>query len=226
MADLNGINGLGLPTDAAGSGNGVAKKNTNLGQEDFMKLLIAQMSYQNPLEPQENGEFIAQMAQFGTVDGIQNLEKSFESLNQTLQSNQALQASTLVGRKVEVKADQMELQAGQSVEGSVQIETPVQNLSVTILGANGEKINSVKIGNASPGFVEFTLPGTDVNGNPIAAGDYRIVAEAQVGSSTVAQPTYLAANVDSVTLGQAGGDVTLTLAGLGTAKMSDIREIS
>ena len=78
MADINGINNSTQSIDGASkSSSGVSSKNGSLGQEDFMKLLVAQLSYQDPLEPQENGEFIAQMAQFGTVSGVQELQKSF-----------------------------------------------------------------------------------------------------------------------------------------------------
>ena len=77
-----------------------------LGKDQFLELLVAQMNNQDPLSPQENGEFIAQLAQFSTVEGIGNLNTSMESLLSGYQSSQALQASSLVGRTVIVPADQ------------------------------------------------------------------------------------------------------------------------
>ncbi|MBP7824103.1 MAG: flagellar biosynthesis protein FlgD, partial [Pseudomonas sp.] len=71
-----------------------------LGKNQFLELLVAQLNNQNPLEPQGNGEFIAQLAQFSQVEGIEKLNSSMGSLLSGYQSSQALQASSLVGRKV------------------------------------------------------------------------------------------------------------------------------
>ncbi len=75
-------------------------KSDELGKDQFLELLVAQMNNQDPLSPQENGEFIAQLAQFSTVEGIENMNTSMEALLSGYQSSQALQASSLVGRTV------------------------------------------------------------------------------------------------------------------------------
>src|SRR5690606_42021670 len=80
-------------TDSAG-------KNDELGKNQFLELLVAQLNNQNPLEPQGNGEFIAQLAQFSQVEGVEKLNSSMGALLTGYQSSQALQASSLVGRKV------------------------------------------------------------------------------------------------------------------------------
>ena len=76
------------------------KANDELGQAEFLELMTSQLKFQDPLKPMENGDFLAQMAQFGTVSGINDLNANFNSMAASFQSNQALQASTLVGRKV------------------------------------------------------------------------------------------------------------------------------
>ena len=95
------------------------KRNGELGQGDFLELMIAQIEHQDPFEPMENGEFIAQMAQFATVDGIQNMESSISSLNGTMSSNQAMTATTLVGRSVMAPGDEFALGADGGIGGSV-----------------------------------------------------------------------------------------------------------
>ena len=87
---------LGLKTDHV-------KKPTEkkqLGQEDFMDLMLTQMNNQDPFKPMENGEFLTQMAQFSAVSGLKDIKESFQGLADTMQSNQALQAASMVGRKV------------------------------------------------------------------------------------------------------------------------------
>ena len=77
----------------------------SLGQEEFLELMMTQLQNQDPLNPAESGEFLSQIAQFGTVNGITELQQSFSTLASSLQSNQALQASTMVGRSVLVESN-------------------------------------------------------------------------------------------------------------------------
>ena len=72
----------------------------DLKQEDFLSLLTKQLAQQDPFKPVSNDQMIAQMASFATVDGIGKMNTQFESLNSSMTSNQALQASSLVGRDV------------------------------------------------------------------------------------------------------------------------------
>src|SRR5690606_31936879 len=81
------------------------KQSKDLGKNEFLNLLVAQLNNQNPLEPQGNGEFIAQLAQFSQVEGVEKLNASMGTLLSTYQSSQALQASSLVGRKVIIPSD-------------------------------------------------------------------------------------------------------------------------
>ena len=81
------------------------EKNKELDKNAFLELMVAQLNNQDPLNPQENGDFIAQLAQFSSVEGIDNLNSTVEVMSSSLQSSQALQASALVGRTVHVKTD-------------------------------------------------------------------------------------------------------------------------
>jgi flagellar basal-body rod modification protein FlgD len=76
---VDAINALGL----SGAQTPVAKKQS-LGQEEFLKLMTTQITHQDPTKPMENGDFLAQMAQFGTVAGIQDLQESFKSFTASI----------------------------------------------------------------------------------------------------------------------------------------------
>jgi flagellar basal-body rod modification protein FlgD len=115
-------------TNAIGSGVdlaalGLAPQQTEpeleLGQEQFLSLMITQLKNQDPFKPMESGEFLGQLAQFGTVSGLAGLQTSFDSLATSLVSNQALQAASLVGRSALVASSAITIGAGQSVEGAV-----------------------------------------------------------------------------------------------------------
>lgn len=94
--------------------------------------MTAQLRHQDPLNPTENDALIAQVAQFSTVEGIQEMQRSIESLAGSFQSAQALQASTLVGRDVLINTDRAVLEAGKSVIGAVDLEGPVNALSIQL----------------------------------------------------------------------------------------------
>ena len=84
------------PFDALGLGATAAakkKSSTELGQQDFLSLMTAQLKNQDPTKPLDNNEFMSQMAQFSTVSGISDLNKSFATFASSLYSNQSLQAA-------------------------------------------------------------------------------------------------------------------------------------
>src|SRR5690606_682245 len=98
-------------------------KSKELGKNEFLELLVAQLNNQNPLEPQENGEFIAQLAQFSQVEGVEKLNTRMEALLSGYQSSQALQASSLVGRKVIVPSDNAVVDTSETFRGSLVLPT-------------------------------------------------------------------------------------------------------
>ncbi len=97
------------------------EKEGDLGQGDFLKLMVAQFRNQDPFEPMDNGEFLGQLAQFGTVDGIGKLNGAFQALSQSLHTDQALQAANLVGHTVLAFNDQAYLPDTGDVNGAVQL---------------------------------------------------------------------------------------------------------
>ncbi len=84
-----------------------------LGLNTFLKLMVTQLNNQDPFKPMENGDFLSQIAQFGSVTGLEQLNKSFESLSTNITSGQALQAGSLVGREVLAPVDSGYLMPGE-----------------------------------------------------------------------------------------------------------------
>ena len=119
-------------------------KEKALGKSEFLELLVTQLNNQNPLEPQANGDFIAQLAQFSSVEGIDNLNSSFGDLAASLKSSQALQASSLVGRSVLVPGASTVFNQ-EKLSGVVQLETSTPQLVVAIKGENGEVLESTAV---------------------------------------------------------------------------------
>ena len=202
-----------------------SKKNDQLGQEEFLELMTTQLKFQDPLKPMENGEFIGQMAQFGTVSGIGDLNTAFSSLSSSLQSNQALQASTLVGRAVLVPTDTVNLQAGEPVRGAVDLDRFATNVTINIEDNAGQLLQRINLGNQEAGMVDFEWNGIDQAGNAMPDGIYRISAQVERGNSVEAGAMLGVVDVESVTLGSGGQDLTLSVTGLGDIQMDQVRKI-
>lgn len=198
--------------------------NDELGKNEFLELMVAQMQYQDPLEPQSNAEMVAQLAQFSSVEGIENLNTTVNTMSEQMGSSQALQASTLVGRKVAVPTDRAQLDDSGEIVGLVSVPASTPSMQLVVADSSGAVVREFNLGAQSAGEHRFVWDGKDADGNDMPAGEYRFLATGSYEGQAAQYGTYLGVNVDSVTLGQ-GMDVTLNLAGLGEAKLSDIRQI-
>src|SRR5690606_32338123 len=97
--------------DALGLGTVPEPKRTSLGQEEFLSLMTTQLKNQDPFKPLESGEFLGQLAQFGTVNGLAELKTSFADLAGSLVPSQKLAAADLLGRTVLATGEQLYLDA-------------------------------------------------------------------------------------------------------------------
>jgi flagellar basal-body rod modification protein FlgD len=215
------INELGLGSQS----NQTKKKPNDLGQAEFLNLMVAQLKSQDPFSPMQNGEFISQMAQFSSVTGLAELNQSFENLANSLQSNQALQASSLVGRSVLVPSAVGTLPVGGNLTGSVDLPTSSGSVGVNIQDASGQVIRRLELGSQSAGDVYFNWDGVRDDGTTASPGRYFISADAGINGNTSALETLVSSSVSSVTLGKGGNGMTLNLADGNIVDFASVREI-
>jgi flagellar basal-body rod modification protein FlgD len=208
----------GTPTEPA------AKKDA-FGQDAFLRLMITQLKNQNPLEPMKNQEFLAQLSSFTTASGVQDLKKSFDSLGDAMQSNQALQASSLVGRSVVVPSDRGYLSSNAPVAGVIDVPEAIGNMRVTIFNAAGEIVKTLELGAQDAGQAKFAWDGVDNAGRRQPPGTYRFTAESTFNGTTYQYDTYALAPVESVTIGRNGQGLVLNLGGLGPVNLSSVAQI-
>ncbi|CZG13704.1 flagellar hook assembly protein FlgD [Legionella pneumophila serogroup 1] len=221
----NSVNGSNS-TSGLGLNQIDSDKRQNLGQQDFLRLMVAQVQNQDPLQPQANGEFLSQLAQFSTNDGITKMQESLQQLASSLQSNQALQASALVGRKVLVNSNTLSLGTEGDAKAAIDMAPGVSNLRAAIYTESGELIKTIPLGQPEPGFFQFSWDGTDQSNQRLTSGRYTIKVTGTYGGQEVALKTMTSANVDSVSLGQNGEDLKLNVAGVGSVYLSQVRQIS
>jgi len=228
MASINGTDpsvsgALGAQPSTADA----TKKKSALGQDDFLKLMLAQIQGQSPLNPQDNAQFLGQMAQFSTVSGLQGIQKSLDTLATSMTSNQALQASTLVGRHVLVAGKEGYLPEGKGDRffGAADVPSHASNVMVTITNDAGVAVKTVGLGKQDAGLVRFAWDGTDDKGQAVKSGNYKVKTEAYIDNKLQAVESLVAGSVESVTLGRNGQKMMLNVAGLGQMGMDSVREI-
>jgi flagellar basal-body rod modification protein FlgD len=202
------------------------KPRNELGQDDFLKLMITQFRNQDPFKPLESGEFLGQLAQFSTVNGIDSLNTAFSGLAGAIQDEQALQAANLVGRSVLATTDIGYLSYSGEVNGAVELNGAVSNVQIDITNAAGELVQRLNLGEQPGGVVRFDWNGLDASGDRVPSGHYQFTARAARGTAVESVPMLIEADIQSVTLGRFGSGMTLNLAGGDALSLRDVYQIT
>jgi len=220
LASNNPYESLGL-----GAAQEEEKDQGALGLEQFLKIMTTQLQSQDPLEPMDNGDFLGQIAQFGTVTGIDNLNESFNGFSNSITSGQALQAGSLVGREVLAPVNSGYLETGSSIKGRVDLPTSTSALEITVTDDRGQLVRTMELGPQPSGPVEFTWDGINNDGDYAQAGTYNISVISGRGYTSETLQTNLYNKVYSVTMGGGMDGLTLNLAGSGQLPFSSITAI-
>lgn len=208
-------------TSTAGttSGNQLAITKGSDLQNTFMQLLVAQLKNQDPLNPMDNSQMTSQLAQINTVNGIQQLNTTMSSM---LTQNAATQASSMIGRTVQVPSSNLTLTSSKANFG-VSVPTGADDVVVTIKNAAGVAVRTVDLGQMTAGSGNYTWNGQDDKGNQLADGNYTIGVSATQGGKIVTANALGVDKVAGVTINN--GTMQLVLASGGTAKLSDVASI-
>jgi len=190
---------------------------TNTKQEDdkktdFLTLLVAQLENQDPLKPQDGAEFMSQLAQLESVQGIQDLNDSFNSFSQSMLSNQALQATTLVGRDVMIQSTTGQLEQGKALTGVIGLPEAASAVKLNVFNSAGALVRQLPLGDHKAGPLAFSWDGLGEDGQSAPSGQYTLAAQGSVSGETTELGTAVNFNVNSVTIDPASGTM-LNLAG-------------
>ncbi len=197
----------------------------DLGQEDFLELMVTQLRNQDPFEPLQSGEFIGQLASFGTVTGIGELNNSVSGLVSSLTSNQSLGATNLIGKNALVPSNSLNLKLGDENKAAISTTVPTNNVNVNITDAAGNLVTSISLGVVNEGLKEFSWDGLDSGGNQAPEGEYFLSAVGAQGEDNVALDTFAYKQIQSISLGDGSGSVRLNVENGGELKVSEILRV-
>ena len=220
LNDLNSLIGSSAAQNTAATSN-----QDQLGQDDFLALMTTQLANQDPLAPLENGDFIAQIAQFSQVDATSQLLDSFNGLAANLQSSQALQASNLLGRDALFASEQGFLDDS-GLQGALNLEDSAADVNVNIYNEVNELVGVVNLGERPAGLTNFNWDGVQIDGTRANNGRYRVeVQSTSPGGITTAEQPYVQGRVSSLTLGGVGEDLQVDVDNLGQFGFSEVFRI-
>jgi flagellar basal-body rod modification protein FlgD len=213
---------LNKPSSSSGTGTGSsssASKNAADTQDRFLKLLVAQMQNQDPMNPMDNAQVTSQMAQIQTVSGIATLDKSIQSLSSQFSQMQTLQGVSLVGRDVSIEGNTMVI-ANNVGQGAYELRGPADKVKLEVLSPAGAVLDTRELGAQGTGLHQFDWSAEKSKG--YTQVKFRITATS--GTAPVGTTLYSTDKVASVSTSSTG-KLQLQLEKLGQVDYSSIKAI-
>jgi len=177
-----------------------------LGKEDFMKLLLAQLEHQDPMNPQDDAQFVSQLATFSSLEQLQTANGNLEMLALGQSNLINSQALNLIGKNALVESgDTVHVEGG--VPDSIVYSLPQQasSATLTIFGPDGAPVRTFDLDKTGTGRISLAWDGTDSNGKPLADGDYRIeVAATNLDGAPMTVSLFQSLSIDGVNFGGTG----------------------
>lgn len=214
--------GIGRATTAATVAPASAS-GTTLGQADFLKLMTAQMQNQDPFNPVDNTQMVAQMAQFSSLAGITDMSTTLKAIATKLGATSATDAMAYIGKTVLTPGDTAYGRTTGGLAGAVELGGAASDVTVTISDASGQVLHTQNLGAQQGGTVSYDWDGKDATGADAGTGPFSVAVNAQNAGKSVDATNLVWAPVESVST--ASGAAVLTLPGLGSVPVTAVRQI-
>jgi flagellar basal-body rod modification protein FlgD len=198
------------------------KKADESEQNRFLTLLTTQLRNQDPMNPLENAELTSQLAQMSTVEGVERLNKMFQSLLDSQADSDSLNAATLIGHGVLVEGRNLALTEAGGI-GGFELDGPADKVTLTVRDANGVPVTTLEFDDVEGGSHNYVWDGTAADGSPAAQGMYTVTVEALANGEKVTARTLEFGPVTGIIRGPKSTDVQV--GALGVFKTSDIKQI-
>ena len=193
-----------------------------LGKEDFLKLLLKQLSHQDPLNPMDSTEFTSQLSQFSSLEQLTNINTTLSNVLAFQQSMQNASVSHLIGKTVQVDGNSLHL--NDEAEVPYELLGDASSVEITVYDSAGKPVWSTDLGPQGAGQQQYFWSGNDLLGNELPQGSYTFEIEAYDGSGkTVPSLTRGSGIVTEIVFEE--GLTFLVLDGTTRVNLSEIKSI-
>ena len=204
------------------SSPGTTQRATTMDQIDFMNLLVVQLQNQNPLEPMDSSQMAAQMAQLGSLQALNDVKSSIQQMVSYLASTNSMNASQLIGKKVEATGNNLSIENGVVSGASYQLSNP-GTVTIKIYDSSHRLVRTIDDGAKDGSKQALTRDGKDQNGVKLPDGTYLFeVSAVDTAGQTVSANSWMVGTVKGVSF---ENGVTYLDIGPGKITLSDIAGI-
>ena len=198
----------------------------DLDRNAFLRLFTTQLQNQNPLDPMKNEAFVAQLAQFSSLEATTRMSDSLDQFVTSQSTEKLMRGASLIGKNVFVSGATVSQTGGQPIEGMLNLDGMADSVMLQVVDRNsGQIVNAMDLGPQMAGDVEFTWNGGNFQGEAAPAGDYVFLAEMTQGDAVKQVPVLAEAKVKGVSWNDEIGQVLLEIADGQSVPLSEIKRI-
>lgn len=191
-------------------------------QDRFIKMLVAQLQNQDPLNPMDNSQVTSQMAQLNTVQGIQNLNSTMQTMASSFGATASLQATSMLGRTVMSEGNAIGLNGG-AAKAAIDMGQSADQVTVEIKNAAGQVVSTQNLGATQSGLHAIEWDGTTDAGAKAPDGNYTFTVKAKAAGQDAKVTPMTVNTVQGVS--QASDGVKLLTASGSELKLTDVKRI-
>ncbi len=207
---------------SAATAQGTNNPKSILGKDDFMKLLLVQLQYQDPTEPMDSEKILTQTSQLASLESAENTKKALEKLSASLGSAQQFSTIAAIGKTADLGSDAIAHDKGSSSTFEVYFPNDVEQGSVVITDADGKTIKTLDVGTNKAGVYKFDWDGSDNNGGAADSGIYHVNAVYNDPNGNKLQTRLGAYPIESVRFDNGN---TLVKVGSNYVPLSSVKEV-
>lgn len=200
------------------------KKSTGMNKDDFMKLFIAQLQYQDPLKPQDPSAMLDQLSQLSLVEQSYNTNTSLNNLLTAQNNSQTMNSVSFIGKNVKANGNVAAFDGTTPASLQFNLSVPASSATVSITDASGRTVRTAAFGTLPKGDTTIAWDGRDNSGNLLPAGAYSFAVNAtSANGAALAATTYTTGRIDGVNM--SNGTPMLTI-GAASVLLTDVISVT
>jgi len=194
-----------------------------LDKEDFIKLFITQLQFQDPMKPIENNEMAMQLALFNQVDQLFKINDTLNKIMENFADSKLTLATSLIGKLIKVQGNIGKVENGKFLGGEFVLDEPTNKVEIIIRDRDNKLVKKIELTNLAEGIHKIEWDATDENGNPVPDGDYKISIIIPSGEENQNITPIMYTKVTGVVIGEEG--IKLKVGDFKEVEIDNIKEI-
>ena len=200
--------------------------NGGLGRDAFLTLFTAQLQNQDPLDPMDNESFVSQLAQFSSLETMQSVDNSMQTMAQGMKSDRFLLGANLLGTNINVPGQFSELIEGSYISGKAKVLGNFESLDFVVSNVDGKIVYERRLENVLPGDLSLMWNGKDLAGEQLPSGKYSLELTATDNGKQIKVPVSTAQTISSVKWNEAKNEVLVEISDGRTFSLQSLEQFN